>query len=123
MKYKFIGYLYIIIGIGIIGLWIMLLITKQVPEIETAFFEILLHIIIETIMGFLCIASGYFYFKQRRYFKELCLITNGFLIYSVINSSGYYIQSGDFFLVIMFYIILAFALYSTSTIITQRISK
>ena len=113
MKNKLLGYIYIIIGIGIIGLWIMLLSTDQVPEIETALAEIIMHIIIEVMMGIMAIISGIFLIKGLKYYKELCLLTNGLLIYSVVNSSGYYLQSSNFAMVVMFVVILAFSIYTT----------
>ena len=48
----------IIIGIGIIGLWIMLLATKQVPETETEPTAIAFHITAEITMGLLSLLSG-----------------------------------------------------------------
>ncbi len=123
MKKKILGYIYIVIGVGIIGLWIMLLATDQVPEIETALAEIIMHIIIEATMGIMAIISGFFLLKGFKHYKEICFLTNGLLIYSVVNSSGYYIQSSNFAMVIMFGIIFAFTMYSTIMLLTNKSGK
>jgi peptidoglycan/LPS O-acetylase OafA/YrhL len=113
MKSKIFGYIYIFIGVGIIGLWVMLLSTNQVPELETALAEIVMHIIIEVLMGIMAIISGVKLIKQCNLYREVCLITNGLLIYSVVNSSGYYIQRSNFPMIVMFGLILIFSLVST----------
>lgn len=113
MKSKWIKYAYLLIGVGIIGLWIMLLVTNQIPEIETALAEIIMHIIIEVSMGILCIITAVAMIKKYKYSDTLSLLSNGMLIYSVVNSSGYYIQSGNYIMVVMFGVILVFALYSS----------
>lgn len=120
MKNKWIQYVYILIGIGIIGLWIMLLMTDQVPEIETALAEIIMHILIEISLGIMCIISGVMLLKKFKNAHYFCLLTNGLLIYSVVNSSGYYIQSGDFIMVMIFALLLLLALYFSIKIIHHK---
>jgi hypothetical protein len=50
----------IIIGIGILGLWLMLYITKQIPELKTEPVAIAFHITAESLMGILSLLSGIF---------------------------------------------------------------
>lgn len=119
-KDALISIIYIIIGIGIIGLWIMLLGTSQVPELETEPIAIVFHIVIECIMGVLSILSGIWLFRQRTYYKQLILFTNGLLVYSVVNSSGYYGDQGEVGMIIMFGLILGFVLYSSFYMITSE---
>jgi hypothetical protein len=111
---------YIIIGIGIIGLWTMLLLTDQVPELETEPWSIAFHIVIETTMALCAIWTGVAMIKTYTYWRYLTLFTNGLLVYSVVNSSGYYGDLGQFPMMIMFAIILGFTLVVSYLIVTQK---
>ena len=96
----------IVIGIGIIGLWTMLSLTRQVPELKTEPVAIKFHITAEIIMGILSLISGIFLligFSWAPYFFVLAM---GLVIYAVINSAGYYGQRKQWAFVIMFGIIL-----------------
>ncbi|MEJ2252274.1 MAG: hypothetical protein P8Y70_19270 [Candidatus Lokiarchaeota archaeon] len=96
----------IIIGIGIIGLWIMLLLTKQVPELKTEPTAIKFHITAEIIMGILSLLSGIFLLTNLSWAPFLFILAMGLVIYAVINSAGYYGQKKQWAFVLMFGIIL-----------------
>lgn len=96
----------IIIGIGIIGLWSMLLLTNQVPELETEPIAIKFHITAEIIMGTLSLLSGIFLVFGIPWAHYLFILAMGLVIYAVINSAGYYGQKKQWIFVVMFGIIL-----------------
>ncbi len=96
----------IIIGIGIIGLWIMLLVTKQVPEIKTEPTAIAFHITAETTMGLLSLLSGILLLVNLPWAIYTFILAMGLVIYAVINSAGYYGQKQEWSFVVMFGIIL-----------------
>ena len=96
----------IIIGIGIISLWLMLLRTKQVPELETEPIAIKFHITAEFLMGILALLSGILLLFSIPWAPYLFILAMGLVIYAVINSSGYYGQKKQWSFVIMFMIIL-----------------
>jgi hypothetical protein len=96
----------IIIGIGIIGLWTMLLRTKQVPESKTEPIAIRFHIAAEMVMGILSLISGIFLLIGLSWAYFLFILAMGLVIYAVINSAGYYGQRKQWPFVIMFGIIL-----------------
>lgn len=121
MKYqKLYGSLYLIIGIGILLLWAMLLSTNQVPELHTAKTEIIIHIVVEVVMGLFSIITGYLMLRNSSYFKSIMLITNGFLGYSVINSSGYYLEQLNIPMVIMFWVILLYVIVTSYKVIKMK---
>jgi len=105
-KNKIISIFYFIVGIGIIGLWIMLFATNQIPELETEPVSIAFHIVIEVSMGIMSILTGYFILKNHKFSQVFLLFTAGMLSYSVINSSGYYGDLGNFAMIVMFGVIL-----------------
>ncbi|MFX0177164.1 MAG: hypothetical protein ACFE85_13170 [Candidatus Hodarchaeota archaeon] len=96
----------ILIGIGIIGLWIMLLRTKKVPELNTEPVAIKFHITAEMIMGILALMSGIFLLIGLSWASYFFILAMGLVIYAVINSAGYYGQRKQWSFVIMFGIIL-----------------
>ncbi len=96
----------ILIGIGILGLWTMLLLTNQVPELETEPVAIALHITAEIIMGILSLISGIFLLIGLSWAPYFFILAMGLVIYAVINSAGYYGQKKQWAFVIMFGIIL-----------------
>ncbi|MFX1470765.1 MAG: hypothetical protein ACFFB8_19170 [Promethearchaeota archaeon] len=96
----------IIVGIGIIGLWTMLLLTNQVPELKTEPVAIRFHITVEMTMGILSLLSGIFLLIGLSWAPYFFILAMGLVIYAVINSSGYYSQRNQWSFVIMFGIIL-----------------
>ncbi len=118
---KMISIIYIVIGIGIILLWSMLIGTSQVPEFETEPVAIVFHIVIESTMGIFAILSGIWVLKKYKYSQHLVLFTNGMLMYSVVNSSGYYGDLKQYGMIAMFAFILGFIIYSSWYISVSRI--
>ena len=96
----------IIIGIGIIGLWLMLLRTRQVPELKTEPVAIKFHVAAEMFMGVLSLISGIILLLGLSWAPYLFILANGLVIYAVINSAGYYGQKKQWSFVLMFGIIL-----------------
>ena len=96
----------IVIGIGILGLWTMLLLTKQVPELKTEPVAIAFHITAEITMGILSLVSGIFLLIGLSWAPYFFILAMGLVIYAVINSAGYYGQKKQWSFVIMFGIIL-----------------
>ncbi len=100
----------IILGIGILGLWAMLLLTKQIPELETEPVAIGFHITAETIMGVISLLSGIFLLINLTWAIYPFIVAMGLVIYSVINSAGYYGQKKEWGFVIMFGTLLMFSI-------------
>lgn len=120
MKEKIIGIVDIVLGIGIIGLWIMLMSTDQVPEFETEPVGIAFHIVIEVMMGVLAILSGCAVLNRWKQRNGLTIFTSGMLAYSVVNSSGYYGDSGQYGMIGVFFLVLLWIIFSTVTLMSSR---
>ncbi len=97
-----IGIYALVVGLGVLGLWTMLLLGGQVPELETEPASIATHMTAEGLMAVLLIASGIGLFLKRRFAPHLMLLSSGMVIYSVINSSGYYLEQNNIGMVGMF---------------------
>jgi len=96
----------IVMGIGILGLWLMLYLTKQIPELKTEPVAIAFHVAAETLMGALSLLSGIFLLIGFSWAPYFFILAMGLVIYAVINSAGYYGQKKQWSFVIMFGIIL-----------------
>jgi hypothetical protein len=92
----------IIIGIAMIGMWLSLITTNQVPEINTEPIRITYHLIGEFLTAILLLIGGFGLFTNRGWGFHVFLISMGMLLYTVIVSAGYYGQIGDMIMVGMF---------------------
>ncbi|ERJ13257.1 hypothetical protein [Haloplasma contractile] len=99
-----------IIGTCMLSMWIMFLVTGQIPELETIPKEIIMHILIESITAILLITSGVGLLKRTNWSDNLYLFTSGMLCYTLVNSAGYYLQTNDFIFIVMFGVFLLFQL-------------
>jgi hypothetical protein len=103
MNIKKIAAIYsIFIGIAMIGMWLFLISTNQVPEINTEPIRITYHLIGEFLTALLLFISGIGLITDRGWGFHVYLISMGMLIYTVIVSAGYYGQLGDMIMVGMF---------------------
>lgn len=107
----------IITGFGVLILWILLLATDQVAELDTTPYSILTHITAETLMALLLILSGILELREKKGAALLSLFALGTLAYSVINSSGYYLDRAEPAMPLMFLVLLILALLRLKTLI------
>lgn len=103
---KIAGAYSLIIGLAIVGLWTVLLVSGQVPELITEPKSIYFHIVAELVMAGLLIVSGIGILSNKKWSMNLYKVSAGLLIYSVINSSGFYAQNGNLIMVAMFMVLL-----------------
>ena len=118
MKYRKIASVYaIIVGLGMIGIWALLLITGQDPqlqyELQTIPVSISMAIVSDFLTAGVLLAAGIGLIKDRKWAVKVFLFSMGFLFYSVVNATGFYGQQGDLPFVIMFTIIFILALIFT----------
>lgn len=92
----------IIIGFAMICMWVVFLITNQVPEINTAPLKISYHLLAEFLTALLLLIGGFGLFTKKEWGFHLYLISMGMLLYTVIVSAGYYANLGDIIMVGMF---------------------
>lgn len=92
----------LVVGISILALWVMLFVTDQIPELATEPFRISLHIFSELLLAVLLIATAVAILKRSKNADRLFVFTMGLLLYSVINAAGYFGQSGNIGLIVIF---------------------
>lgn len=118
MKLRRIASIYAIItGLGIIGVWVMLLTTGNDPqlqnELETIPLSITMAIVSDVLTGIALVTGGIGLLMSREWSIKVFLLSMGFLFYSVINAAGFYGQRGDIAFVIMFAVIFIVAVMFT----------
>jgi len=103
----------IFIGISVLGMWSMIILTGGITE---GLIEISFHLFSEFLMSILLIIGGIGLLRNKVYGKNIFLISNSMLIYSVLNAAGYYGEKSDFIMLFMF---LAFFIISSFLIILE----
>ena len=97
----------LIIGILMLSMWSFFLVTGNVPELETRTAEIILHLVAEFSTAVLLIISGILLLRASKNAIWVYPLSMGMLLYTLIVSPGYYIQSGDYIFTAMFGFMLA----------------
>ena len=100
----------IIVGISMIALWTMFYLSGNIPELNTEPARILMHITAEIATGLALVIGGYGMLTLKKWGYNLYLISTGALIYTLIQSPGYYLHHGVPAFVIMFAVMLILTL-------------
>lgn len=107
----------IVVGIGMIGQWLFLYRTGQIPELETEPIRIKFHMAAEFMTALVLIAGGVGLLTNQRWGMDLYLIAIGMLLYTVIVSPGYFAQKKEWPAVGMFAVILILAIMSIALVV------
>lgn len=107
MKYAKSSSVYaLIVGIMMMCMWLFFIIAGLVPEFETRPAEIILHLIAEFSTAIILIAASIITLKGLKCGTWFYPLSIGMLMYTLIVSPGYYLQSGDLIFVFMFGILI-----------------
>lgn len=101
----------IFIAICMIGDWGFLLATGNVPEVKTEPLQTVLHISSELATAGILLLSAIGSIKKRIWAEKLFMLANGALLYSAATAAGYFIQSKDYAMLIMFSIIFVLSVF------------
>lgn len=119
---RFVGWFEIATGVAIAGLWAMLLATGQVPELTEGRRDILFHIGAELLTALLLVAAGIAVLTVgTQVATVLAALAAGSLLYTTINSPGYYADLGEWVVVAMF-TVLAAATVATVAVLVRSVS-
>lgn len=98
---KFSSIYAIIMGVCMIGMWVMFFVADSVPEIHTKPVELGMHVLAEIVTAILLVISGVRILLKKQS-VNLYLFSMGMLIYTLIMSPGYFIEQGEIGFTIMF---------------------
>ena len=118
MKFRRAAAMYsIIVGFAMIGIWIMLLVTRQDPQLQTELqtmpFAIGMAITSDFLTAAVLLAGGFGLIMNHEWAVKVFLLSMGFLFYSIVNAAGLYGQRGDFAFIGMFAVIFILAVIFT----------
>ena len=110
MKFRRAAAVYsIIVSLGMIGIWIVLLVTGQDPqlqeELQTIPFSISMAITSDILTALALLTAGTALLKGYAWSVKAIIFALGLLFYSVINAAGFYGQRGEIPFLAMFIII------------------
>jgi len=113
----------IIVGIGMLGIWIVQLATGQAPELQTAPIEIAMAITADWLTAIMLLVAGVGLLSKRTWAYKLYLFALGMLVYSVLISSGYFAQLGDTIFVVLFAVLFVLSALFVVSNVFQKSSQ
>ena len=96
------GIFSIIVGLSIIGMWLMFYFTGSISELDTEPARIIMHLMAEFVTALALIVGGWGQLKLKAWGEKLYLLATGALIYTIIQSPGYFLQTGEVGFVVIF---------------------
>lgn len=97
------GWFEIVAGAAILGFWLISLSRHAVPEVESGDRAIWFHVVAECLLGLTLLAGGLALLGgDDSWRRALAAAAAGGLVYSTINSPGYYARSGTWGVVAAF---------------------
>ena len=106
---KFAAIYAICVGALMLVQWVFFLLTGNVPELQSAPWSIGFHLAAEVLTAIMLIISGMMLVKSHPLGKQVFLLSVGMVVYAMVNSAGYFAQSGDWVFVVMFGVLLVLA--------------
>jgi hypothetical protein len=110
----------IIVGIAMIGVWIVQLLTGQALELQTAPIEIAMAIVADWLTAIVLIVAGVGLFSTRNWAHKLYLFALGMLVYSMLISAGYFGQLENTMFVALFAILFILCAFFVATNVFQK---
>jgi peptidoglycan/LPS O-acetylase OafA/YrhL len=92
---RLVGWFLSVVGVAIGTLWVVLLVTGQVPEVTEGRTDIWFHVAAELAAAVLLAAAGVSLLRGRPRGRLLAGMAVGALGYTTVNSAGYYAEAGD----------------------------
>jgi len=116
-KMRFPAIFGIVVGIGMIGQWLMSYFSKQIPELKTEPIRIGFHLAAEASTAVMLIVSGILMLTGAGMGQSLFLIAAGMMFYTCIVSPGYFAQQGKWAWLVMFSALIIAGIFAALTII------
>jgi hypothetical protein len=92
----------VVVGIGMIGMWIMFLLNGQVPELATKPAATYMHLAAEFLAAITSLVAGIGLWHGKSWASGVYLLSAGMVLYAVVQASGYFAHYGPFGFVFMF---------------------
>jgi len=100
-----------------LGMWFLLLIKREVPDLKTKPTQIFFHLVAEFLTAVTLIIGGIGFIMNQPWGMAIFFIAIGMVIYSTINAAGFYGQLKDWPMFIILIVFTIFSLLITSMIL------
>ena len=111
------GVFAIVVGVGMVAQWTVSLLAGGVPEVETRPVALGFHLAAEGLTAALLVAAGVALLLRRRWARWAYAVATGMLLYTAIVSPGYFVQEGQPIFLLLFAVILAFAVMTLVVVV------
>lgn len=99
---RWVGWYQVVVGGSILGLWALLLLRAQVPEIEAGERGIWFHLLAEAFVSVALLSGGALWLLRRTTAAGVSALALGALLYTTVASAGYYADKDSGAIVGMF---------------------
>lgn len=99
---KTIGVYNLIVGACMLGMWIFFYFSNSIPELESEPITIIFHLVAEIMTALVLCISGISMLKRHQYSDLLYYLSFGMLLYTLINSVGYFFYPVDLSMIVLF---------------------
>lgn len=101
-------------------MWMMFYLTGSIPELVSEPARITMHLLAEFVTAGTLIIAGWGLLKSKAWGVDLYLLATGALIYTLIQSPGYFVQNGEMGFVVMFAVLIILALIILAGVLKKR---
>ena len=101
----------IIVGIALIAIWAWLLVTGDVPDLDTDPLAMWFHIAGEIVTALALIAAGWGLLTGATWARKLHILASGMLLVVVIHAVAWYGERGDVWMVVAFLVLAVLAVF------------
>jgi len=101
----------IAVGVALIAIWAWLLVTGDVPDLDTDPLAMWFHIGGEVVTALALIAAGWGLLSGATWARRLHILASGMLLVVVIHAVAWYGGRGDVWMVVAFLVLAVFAVF------------
>lgn len=120
MKYKAAAIFSFVVGISMILMWMMFYFTGSIPELESEQARIAMHLLAEFATALALIIAGWGLLQAKAWAVNVYLLATGALLYTLIQSPGYFVQTGEPVFVLMFAVLIILASFFLVQVLKQK---
>lgn len=114
---RFTAWYGMVVGFLVLVQWAVFLATGNVPQLDDAPREIAFHLAAEVLLAMVLLTGSVGLLRRCRWARIIYPVGLGMVLYSVVNSPGYFAQRSEWALVAMFMVLLLLSLAAIATLV------
>jgi len=116
---RLVGLYAVAVGLTMAGMWATLYLAGDIPELATVPFELGAHLLAEGLTALALLLSGFGVWRGWSRAHAGLIGALGMLLYTVVNSAGYYAELGDSAMVGMFAVLTLTTLLALAVLVVK----